>query len=225
MGDVDDDFVDLLIAVTRAPGSIKAWRSPALDMFYDHRFFASPPQAARKWKPVIHALVTSDKERFVDLIGTLVKSLTSFYMAHVVSLQAKVSPPSSANIFTNREHEMQLRALSLRRLSYAIFAGENNRYLAQLPSIQEKVVDLLRANVGEIVHSEVRLSSPFHDSVQSSYPTLSGLPVSPCLAVSNWQPAFVNILACHSDRTGTLVGFALYIILCIDSSSRLAAVI
>lgn len=51
---------------------------------------------------------------------------------------------------------MLSRALSLRRLSYAILAGEKNAYLIQLPAIQEKLVEILRANVGEIVHSEVR---------------------------------------------------------------------
>lgn len=70
-----------------------------------------------------------------------------------------MSTASSANIFTNRELEMLSRALSLRRLSYALLAGEKNAYLIQLPAIQEKLVEILRANVGEIVHSEVIYSS------------------------------------------------------------------
>ena len=64
---------------------------------------------------------------------------------------------SSANIFINRDLEALARALSLRRLSFAILAGEMNRYLAQLPAIQEKLVDLLRAPVGDLVHAEVYL--------------------------------------------------------------------
>ena len=62
----------------------------------------------------------------------------------------------SANIFTNRETEMLLRSLNLRRLSYVLFTGEKNHFLAQLPVIQEKLVDILRTNVvAPIVHSEV----------------------------------------------------------------------
>lgn len=70
---------------------------------------------------------------------------------------ARIAAGPSANIFTNREQEMMLRALNVRRMSYVIFAGEKNHFLAQLPSIQEKLVEILRTTVGiSIVHSEVR---------------------------------------------------------------------
>jgi hypothetical protein len=82
-------------------------------------------------------------------------------------LLAKISTASSANIFTNRELESLSRALSLRRLTYALYTGEKDRFLTQLPLIQEKLVDLLRSSVGDLVHGEVntefsrtRLSAP-----------------------------------------------------------------
>lgn len=53
---------------------------------------------------------------------------------------------------------MLLRALNLRRLSYAVYAGDRNQFLAQLPVIQERLVDILRPGVvAPIVHSEVYL--------------------------------------------------------------------
>ena len=64
---------------------------------------------------------------------------------------------ASANIFTNREYEMLLRSLNLRRLSYVILSAEKNHFLAQLPSIQEKLVDTLRNVSAPIVQSEVFL--------------------------------------------------------------------
>lgn len=71
-------------------------------------------------------------------------------------MTGKVTTAPSANIFTNREYEMLLRSLNLRRLSYVIFAGERNQYLVQLPGIQEKLVDILRGgNVAPVVTSEV----------------------------------------------------------------------
>ena len=76
------------------------------------------------------------------------------------ALAAKISTASSANIFTNRELESLSRALSLRRLTYILLTGPKDRYLTQLPIIQEKVVDLLRSPVGDMVHAEVRLSRP-----------------------------------------------------------------
>ena len=48
------------------------------------------------------------------------------------------------------------RSLNLRRLSFILLAAERNHYLAQLPNIQEKLVDILRTDVvSPRVHSEV----------------------------------------------------------------------
>lgn len=50
------------------------------------------------------------------------------------------------------------RSLNLRRLSFVLLAAERNHYLAQLPSIQEKLVDILRTDiVSPRVHSEVSI--------------------------------------------------------------------
>jgi hypothetical protein len=50
------------------------------------------------------------------------------------------------------------RSLNLRRLTFVLLAAERNHYLAQLPSIQEKLVDILRTDVvSPRVHSEVSL--------------------------------------------------------------------
>jgi hypothetical protein len=51
------------------------------------------------------------------------------------------------------------RSLNLRRLTFVLLAAERNHYLAQLPSIQEKLVDILRTDVvSPRVHSEVSLA-------------------------------------------------------------------
>ncbi|KDN49150.1 hypothetical protein RSAG8_02503, partial [Rhizoctonia solani AG-8 WAC10335] len=74
------------------------------------------------------------------------------------TLTGRVTTTLSNNIFTNREAEALARTISLRRLSFAIYCGDTNGCLTQLPSIQEKLVELLRWNSAEpIVHSEVLL--------------------------------------------------------------------
>lgn len=70
---------------------------------------------------------------------------------------AKVATAPSANIFTNREYEMLLRSLNVRRLSFVLFTAEKNHFLTQLPTIQEKLVDILRNTTAPIVQSEVFL--------------------------------------------------------------------
>ncbi len=50
------------------------------------------------------------------------------------------------------------RSLNLRRLSFVLLAAERDHFLTQLPSIQEKLVEILRTNiVSPKVHSEVYL--------------------------------------------------------------------
>lgn len=52
---------------------------------------------------------------------------------------------------------MLLRSLNLRRLSFVLFTGDKNQFLTQLPSIQEKLVDILKNVSAPIVQSEVYL--------------------------------------------------------------------
>lgn len=79
-------------------------------------------------------------------------------MLSKVERKGKVTTTASANIFANRELEAISKGLSIRRLTFTLWCGERNKYLTQLPNIQEKLVDVLRANVGEVVHREVRSS-------------------------------------------------------------------
>ena len=105
----------------------------------------------------------------------------------------------STNIFASRETEMLLRSLSLRRLSYVVYTGERNQFLAQLPAIQERLVDVLRPGVvAPIVHSEVylcmrvllcRLSphnlSSFWPVILTELVGLDG-PIPPLLLIDSW---------------------------------------
>ncbi|KAF8337070.1 Dopey, N-terminal-domain-containing protein [Cantharellus anzutake] len=136
--DLDDYILDLLSEMVKIPGSSKAWKPVILDSFNDARFFNSRPAVGQKWKPLIMALVDSDKQSLSDLI-------------------ARTTAAPSTNIFTSRETEMLLRSLNLRRLSFVLYSGEKNHFLVQLPTIQEKLVDVLRMiSVSPIVQSEAR---------------------------------------------------------------------
>lgn len=146
----------------------KAWRSTVADAFADNRFFNAPPASNAQWKPLVQALMTSDKERLPDLIGMSSRALYTHRYTHTSRLSSgKISTASSANIFTNRELESLSRALSLRRLTYTLYTGDRDRFLTQLPVIQEKLVDLLRSSVGDMVHAEVSSFSTL--SFRTSY--------------------------------------------------------
>jgi hypothetical protein len=141
--------------MTRIPSAFKAWRSPVAELLNDNRLFNGSPDTAEMWKPIIKSLFDTDKTAFPELLGTYNclgqdHSLNNCYTG-------KISSAPSANIFTNKEYEMLLRSLNLRRLSLVLLAGEKNHYLTQLPSIQEKLVDVLRNVNAPVVQSEVYL--------------------------------------------------------------------
>ncbi|KAI3621823.1 hypothetical protein WG66_015956 [Moniliophthora roreri] len=136
--DVDPTIVAMIQEMSRMPSAFKAWRSPVAELLNDSRLFNGSPDSAEIWKPIIRTLFDSDKTAFPELLG-------------------KISSTPSANIFTNKEYEMLQRSLNLRRLSLVLLAGEKNHYLTQLPSIQEKLVDVLRNVSAPIVQSEVYL--------------------------------------------------------------------
>lgn len=55
--------------MARYPTNLKAWKTQVGEIFADNRFFNSSPSSHPNWKPLIQALMTSDKERFVELTG------------------------------------------------------------------------------------------------------------------------------------------------------------
>lgn len=65
----DDATVTLLEEMAKIPAAAKAWRPPLADAFNDNRFFRITPAESEPWKPLVCALMDSDKERFTDLIG------------------------------------------------------------------------------------------------------------------------------------------------------------
>lgn len=74
--DIEPSVFELLIEMVKNPASLKAWRTPVQDAFSDNRFFNALPAAHEKWKPLIQALMSSDKERLVELTGSF--SLSAF---------------------------------------------------------------------------------------------------------------------------------------------------
>ncbi|KAF5380337.1 hypothetical protein D9757_007927 [Collybiopsis confluens] len=136
--EVDPIVVKIVYEMSKMPFTFKAWKSPVTEMLNDNRVFNGVPEAAEAWKPIIKTTFDSDKTAFPELLS-------------------KISTAPSANIFTNREYEMLVRSLNLRRLSFVLLAGDKNHYLTVLPSVQEKLVDVLRNVTTPIVQSEVYL--------------------------------------------------------------------
>ena len=143
--------------MTRIPASLKAWRGPIVDILNDNRCFNSTPNAGKEWRQLVKSLFETDKTALTELLSQCTEQLHYRQHANIYPQSGRITTAPSANIFTNREYEMLLRSLNLRRLSYVILTGEKNQFLIQLPTIQEKLVDTLRNVTAPIVQSEVYL--------------------------------------------------------------------
>ena len=128
---------EVLESLTQLPATSKTWRSYVLDTFFDVRFFAQSLDMGKQWAPMIAALFRSERDRLSDVIGRITTA--------------------SSNLFTSRDSDLFARVGAIRRLSYVVYTSETNAFLAQLPLIQEKVVDILRSSPADLVHAEVYL--------------------------------------------------------------------
>ncbi|CAO3632308.1 unnamed protein product [Cunninghamella echinulata] len=132
-------IIDQLVEMSKMPFTYKTWRKEVWEVFTDHRFFYMTSTTAHKWSTILSTVFSLEKERFTELMGRITTS------------------PSNSAFFTNKEQETWQRALHLRRVSFVIFAGSIDQYVPQLPTIQEKMVELLKLDHSEMIHVEIYL--------------------------------------------------------------------
>ncbi|RHZ59323.1 hypothetical protein Glove_364g9 [Diversispora epigaea] len=135
---VNSVILDLLCEISKIPFVYRVWRKEAWDVFIDSRFFNMSPSAAKRWNVIIQTIMTSEKERFAEVL-------------------ARINTTPANALFVNKEQESLSRAFNLRRLSYLIFCGKLDQYLKQLHSIAEKLVELFKLGFVELVHGEIYL--------------------------------------------------------------------
>ena len=67
--DVEDVILDIIKEMAKIQAAARAWRAPVQEAFNDTRFFNCSPVVAMKWRPIISALMDTDKMVFSDLLG------------------------------------------------------------------------------------------------------------------------------------------------------------
>ncbi|KAJ2137737.1 hypothetical protein GGH17_001432, partial [Coemansia sp. RSA 788] len=129
-----------LAALAQQTSLAKVWRRDVWDFYGDAKFFSEQtmaPTLAMHWKQLVRQLLATDKDRVADLLSRIAAS--------------------APGLFANRVYEAQTRALALRRLSFAVWAGTTNQYLSHLPHVQERLVDILKNAPLPVVQCEVFL--------------------------------------------------------------------
>ncbi|XP_010902786.2 protein dopey-1 isoform X3 [Esox lucius] len=132
--------IQLLSSLSGYQYTRRAWKKEAFDLFMDHTFFQMDSSCVCHWRAIIDHLMTHDKTTFRDLIT-----------------RVAVAQSSSLNLFTNRDAELEQRAMLLKRLAFTIYSSEVDQYQKYLPDIQERLVESLRLPQVPILHAQVFL--------------------------------------------------------------------
>ncbi|XP_043929288.1 protein dopey-1 [Protopterus annectens] len=132
--------VQLLSSLSGYQYTRRAWKKEAFDLFMDPSFFHMDATCVSYWRAIMDHLMTHDKTTFRDLMTRVV-----------------VAQSSSLNLFSNREVELEQRAMLLKRLAFAIFSSEVDQYQKFLPDIQERLVESLRLLQVPTLHAQVFL--------------------------------------------------------------------
>ncbi|KAI9357017.1 Dopey, N-terminal-domain-containing protein [Zopfochytrium polystomum] len=130
--------LELLHSIVKLPYATRTWKKEAWDAYLEPKFFAMSLGNSMKWRSIVQALMVVEKDvRAAELIG-------------------RISAVPTASIFVSREQEVVNRSYTLRRLSFVLWCGTMDQYVPQLPSIQEKLVEVLRGAPGPM-HIETYL--------------------------------------------------------------------
>ncbi|KAJ3597369.1 hypothetical protein NHX12_000897, partial [Muraenolepis orangiensis] len=132
--------IQLLSSLSGYQYTRRAWKKEAFDLFMDHTFFQMDSSCVSHWRAIIDHLMTHDKTTFRDLMT-----------------RVAVAQSSSLSLFTNRDAELEQRALLLKRLAFTIYSSEVDQYQKYLPDIQERLVESLRLPQVPILHAQVFL--------------------------------------------------------------------
>ncbi|KAF4628908.1 hypothetical protein G7Y89_g9243 [Cudoniella acicularis] len=134
----------LLYQLSRLPNTQKAWKKDLGDAFNDAKFFSSPVALVESdWLPLLKQWSISDKERMPELLSRMLAPATAGIVFGVGA--------TSARLEADRKTQ-----LNLRRMATLILATMDDNFVADLPTLQEKVVELLPATTTSSPSSTTR---------------------------------------------------------------------
>ncbi|EGZ77158.1 putative regulator of reproduction dopa [Neurospora tetrasperma FGSC 2509] len=141
---VSKNTLVLLHQLSRLPNNQKSWKKDVADAFNDSRFFSSNLSLVQTdWLPLLKQWTVADKERMPEILG-------------------RITPPSTAGIVfgvgaTSARLEADRKTqLNLRRIATLILAATDDTFVTELPSILDKLVELLGATATSSPSSTTR---------------------------------------------------------------------
>ena len=133
---VDQSFLDLLIALSRVPEGAKTWRKDIGEIFQDSRFICSRTLHLWEdgWYLALRSWIIIEKERCIETVS-------------------RIPAPTSIGIIfsvgaaTARSEADKRAQLNLRRVTLAILIANHDTFMGSVSIIVEKSVELFGASV------------------------------------------------------------------------------
>lgn len=159
---VSANTMKLLHELSRLQNNQKVWKKDVGDAFNDGRFFGMDLALVQQgWLPLLKQWTFSDKEKMAEIVSRIAAPTTAGIVFGVGA--------TSARLEADRKTQ-----LNLRRISTLILASAPDAYVTDLPTIFDKLVELLgatstsspssttRADVYMVVRALVLRTSPVH---------------------------------------------------------------
>ncbi|PWA03782.1 hypothetical protein BB558_000033 [Smittium angustum] len=99
---------------------------------------AALSSSAIRWRVLLQMCASNDREKFSELL-------------------LKLGSSSTTTLFTSKAQEAMQKAYTLRRITTLIWAGQHDQYLSSFPTIQERLVELIKNHSYKNMISEIYL--------------------------------------------------------------------
>ncbi|KAI9673967.1 MAG: hypothetical protein M1817_002173 [Caeruleum heppii] len=141
---ISEPLLDLLYQLSRISNAQKSWRRDIAEAFNDPRFFFCPTALIKaRWLPLLRQWVLGDKDRMPELLSRITAPSTAGIVFGVGA--------SSARLEADKKTQ-----LNLRRVGILLLAAIEDSFVINVPTISEKVVELLSATAASSPSSATR---------------------------------------------------------------------
>ena len=162
-------IVQILSRITEAA---KIWKKDVAEAFNDPRFFSSRslPLLETGWMPIMRQWTLLDRDRMSEMLSRLSAPASAGIMFGVGASSVRLEADRKAQI-------------NLRRIAFLALSAADDAFVASIPSVQEKLTDLLnataasspssvtRAEVYMVLRSLILKNSPEH--IASLWPLIN----------------------------------------------------
>ena len=142
---ITSSTTDILRVLSKLPEISKIWKRDVAEAYNDPRFFCASTLALSKegWMPVLRQWALVDKDRMPELLIRLTAPTSAGIMFGVGA--------SSARMDADRKAQ-----LNLRRVAFLLLSAEEDDFIPNISSIQEKLTELMNATAASSPSSITR---------------------------------------------------------------------